>query len=78
VKPEVEHFRRFGCPIYIHVPKEKMTKLDPSSRKGTFVRYSESSKEYWIYIPSQIQIDVRRDVTFEEEVAFRKSITHGD
>jgi hypothetical protein len=55
-----------------------MTKLDPSSRKGTFVRYSESSKEYWIYIPSQIQIDVRRDVTFEEEVAFRKSIAHGD
>jgi hypothetical protein len=29
VKPEVGHFRIFGCPIYIHVPKEKMIKLEP-------------------------------------------------
>jgi hypothetical protein len=35
VKPEVEHFRIFGCLVYIHVPKEKRTNLDPSGRKGT-------------------------------------------
>jgi hypothetical protein len=46
VKPEVGHFRIFGCSVYIHVPKEKRTKLYPSGRKGTFVGYSESSKEY--------------------------------
>jgi hypothetical protein len=54
VKPEVRHFKIFGCPIYIHVPKEKRTKLDPSGRKGTFVGYIESSKAYRIYIPGQI------------------------
>jgi hypothetical protein len=53
VKPEVGHFRIFGCPTYFHVPKEKRTKLDPSGRKGTFVGYSESSKAYRIYIPGQ-------------------------
>jgi hypothetical protein len=53
VKPEVGHFRIFGCPIYIHVPNEKRTKLDPSCRKGTFVDYNESSKAYRIYIPGQ-------------------------
>jgi hypothetical protein len=73
VKPEVGHFRIFGCPVYIHVPKEKRTKLDPSGRKGTFLGYSESSKAYRIYIPGQRQIEVSRDVTFEEEVAFRRS-----
>ena len=73
VKPEVGHFRIFGCPVYIHIPKEKRTKLDPSSRKGTFVGYSESLKAYRIYIPGQRQIDVSRDVTFEEEVAFMRS-----
>jgi hypothetical protein len=73
VKPEVGHFRIFGCPVYIHVPKEKRTKLDPSGRKGTFVGYSESSKAYQIYIPGQRQIEVSRDVTFEEEIAFRRS-----
>jgi hypothetical protein len=29
-KPEVSHFRIFGSPVFIHVPKEKRTKLDPS------------------------------------------------
>jgi hypothetical protein len=53
VKPEVGHFRIFGCPVYIHVPKEKRSKLEPSGRKGTFVGYSESSKAYRIYISCQ-------------------------
>jgi hypothetical protein len=50
VKPEVGHFRIFGCPVYIHIPKEKRSKLEPSGRKGTFVGYNESSKAYQIYI----------------------------
>ena len=29
-KPEVSHLGIFGCPVYIHIPKEKRTKLDPS------------------------------------------------
>jgi hypothetical protein len=73
VKPEIGHFRIFGCPVYLHVPKEKRSKLEPSGRKGTFVGYSESSKSYGIYIPGQRQIEVSRDVTFEEEVSFQKS-----
>ena len=73
MKPEVGHFRIFGCPVYICVPKDKRTKLDPSGRMRTFVGYSESSKAYRIYIPSQKQIEVNRDVTFEEEIAFRRS-----
>jgi hypothetical protein len=73
VKPKVGHFRIFGCPVYIHIPKEKRTKLDPSSRKGTFVGYSKSPKAYQIYIPGQRQIEVSSDVTFEEEVAFMRS-----
>jgi hypothetical protein len=46
VKPEVGHFRIFGCSTYIHVPKEKRTMLDPSGRNGTFVGYNESLKAY--------------------------------
>jgi cell division septation protein DedD len=37
------------------------------------VGYNESSKAYRIYIPHQRQIDVSRDVIFEEEIAFRRS-----
>ena len=48
-KPEVSHLRIFGCPVYIHIRKEKRTKLYPSRKKGIFVGYSESSKAYRIY-----------------------------
>ena len=47
-KPEVIHLRIFGCPVYIHIPKEKRKKLDPSGKKGIFVGYSESLKAYRI------------------------------
>jgi hypothetical protein len=35
MKPEIEHFRLFGCPMYFNVPKEKKSKLDPLERKDT-------------------------------------------
>ena len=41
-KPEVNHLRIFSCLVYIHIPKEKRTKLDPSGKKGKFLGYSES------------------------------------
>ena len=50
-KPKFSHLRIFNCPVYIHIPKEKRTKLDPSGKKGIFVGYSESSKAYRIYFP---------------------------
>jgi hypothetical protein len=37
--------------VYIHVPKEKRTKLEPSGKKGTFLGYNETLKAYIIYIP---------------------------
>ena len=27
--PEVSHLKMFGCPVYLHVPKEKRSKLGP-------------------------------------------------
>ena len=71
--PEISQLKIFGCPIYIHIPKEKRTKLDPSGKKGLFVGYSEKSKSYQIYIPGYRQIEIRRDVTFEEDTSFIKS-----
>jgi hypothetical protein len=38
------------------------------------VGYSDSSKAYRIYIPEQHKIEVSRDVTFNERMAFKKSI----
>ena len=38
-----------------------------------FVGYSEQSKAYRIYIPGYRQIELRRDVTFDEDTNFKKS-----
>jgi hypothetical protein len=73
IKPEVWNLRIFGCLIYIHVPKEKRTQMETSGKKGVFVGYSEISKAYRIYVPSQRKIEVRRYVNFHEESAFKKS-----
>jgi hypothetical protein len=72
-KPEVGHFRIFGCLTYSHVPSEKRTKLEPTIENGIFVGYIETSKDFCIYIPSLRKTIVRRDVRFEEDRSFRKS-----
>jgi hypothetical protein len=36
--------------------------------------YNESSKAYRIYILEQHKVEVNRDVTFNENMAFKKSI----
>ena len=43
-KLEFSHLRLFGYPVYIHIPKEKRTKIDPYRRKGIFMGYSDTSK----------------------------------
>ena len=72
-KLEVSHLRIFGCPMYIYIPKEKRTNLDPSGKKGIFVGYSENSKAYRIYFPGFKKINISRDVTFDEDSAYNKS-----
>ena len=72
-KPAIDHMRIFGTLVYIHVPKEKRSKLEPSRKKGTFVGYSESSKAYCIYVLGQRYIEVNRYVIFNEEFVFHQS-----
>ena len=54
-------------PVYIHVPK-----LESSGKKEIFMGYHKSSKDYRIYIPRPIQIEVRKDAIFEEEMTIQQ------
>ena len=72
-KHEVSHLKIFGCPVYVHISKEKRTKLDPCRTKGIFVGYCEVSKAFRIYISGFHHIEISRDVTFDEETALKKS-----
>jgi hypothetical protein len=72
-KPKVIHLKIFGCPVFIHIPKEQRNKLDPSGKKGIFVGYCEVSKAFRIYILGQHHIEISRDVTFDEDAVLKKS-----
>ena len=47
--------------------------MDPSRKKGIYVGYYEVSKAFRIYISGFHHIEISRDVTFNEENAFKKS-----
>jgi hypothetical protein len=71
--PEVSHLKIFGCLVFVHIPKEKRTKLDPSGKKGIFVGYCEVSKAFIICIPGYHHIEIIRYVSFDEDETLRKS-----
>jgi hypothetical protein len=73
-RTDVEHIEIFGCLTFSHVPSEKRTKLDPTTQQGILVGYPEVSKAYRIYIPSLRRVVVSRDVRFEEDREFQRSL----
>jgi transposase InsO family protein len=72
-KSKVSHLKIFGGPVFVHIPKEKRTKLDPSGKKGIFVGYCEVSKAFRVYIPGYHHIEINRDATFDEDATVKKS-----
>eukprot|EP00253_Pinus_taeda_P003260 PITA_03260 len=70
--PSLSHLRVFGCDAYVHVPKEKITKLDSKFEKCIFigevkivVKHEVPSKE-----PKKIEFEIKEeesDSTIEEE-----------
>jgi hypothetical protein len=71
---DVEHIRIFGCLAFSHVPSKRRTKLDPTTHQGILVGYSEVLKAYRIYILPLSRVVVRRDVIFEEDRDFVRSL----
>jgi hypothetical protein len=72
-KQKLSHLKIFVCPMFVHIPKERRTKLDPSGNKGIFFGYCEVSKAFIIYIPGYHHIEINRYVTFDEDATLKKS-----
>jgi len=65
-KPNVDHFRVFGCIAYSQIPKENREKLDGKGEKWILIGYSNESKGYHLYNPKTKKMIVSRDVIFDE------------
>jgi hypothetical protein len=66
IKPDVSHFREFGCDVWVLNQGEKGSKLAPKSQKMKFMGFLDGSKAIRYYDPSKRTIRVSRNVTFNE------------
>ncbi|XP_058982660.1 uncharacterized protein LOC105262273 [Musca domestica] len=67
----LEHLRVFGCKAFVHIPKQKRSKLQAKSEECIFVGYSQESKAYRLFNPKTQKIIISRDVVFVENQVCR-------
>ncbi|GKD16619.1 retrovirus-related pol polyprotein from transposon TNT 1-94 [Tanacetum coccineum] len=65
-KPTLDYFRVFGSKCFILNTKDYLTKFDPKSYEGVFLRYSQNSKAYIILNKHTRKIEESLNVTFNE------------
>ena len=65
-KPDLSHFKVFGCIANVHVPDDLHTKLNPKAEKFIFIGYSLEKKGYRCYNPVTQKLRVSTDVVFNE------------
>ena len=58
--------RVFGYDAYVHVPDEKITKLDIKSERCIIIGYKDGLKGYTIWSPETRKVVYNWDVTFRE------------
>ena len=65
-KPSIKHLKFFGCDAYVHVPKEKRSKLDNKADKRIFISYKDGMKGYKIWNHVTKKIVYSQDIVFRE------------
>ncbi|GJT66990.1 retrovirus-related pol polyprotein from transposon TNT 1-94 [Tanacetum coccineum] len=64
--PSLEYFKVFGSKCFILNTKDYLTKFDPKSTEGIFLRYSPNSKAYIILNKETMRIKESINVKFDE------------
>ena len=65
-RSSLAHLRVFGCDAFVHIPKEKRSKLDIKSEKCIFFGHKDGVKGYRLWNPTTRTIIYSRDVIFRE------------
>lgn len=73
-KPNVKHFKIFGCEAFAHIPADERSKLDPKSKKCIFLGYSNVTKGYRLYDVVAKRTFHSRDVIFNEKSNISSSL----
>jgi transposase InsO family protein len=65
-KPQVSHFKVFGCVCYVFVPDHLRTKFDKKAVRCIFVGYDDARKGWRCCDPTTGRIYTSRNVIFDE------------
>jgi len=65
-KPDVSHFRVFGCTAYVYVQRDQRKKLEPHAQKCIFVGYPPGYKGWKFYNPTTKKFIISECAEFDE------------
>nr|KYP40338.1 Retrovirus-related Pol polyprotein from transposon TNT 1-94 [Cajanus cajan] len=68
---KLSHLRVFGCVAYVHISDQGRNKLDPKSKKCTFIGYGEDEFGYRLWDDENKKMIRSRDVIFNEGVMYK-------
>src|SRR5579859_7563221 len=72
-KPVVAHLRIIGSTAYVHVSKEKRTKIDTHSHKGIMIGYGSGTNQYKVWDLTTNDVVISRDLVFIEGKAVEQT-----
>ena len=67
-KPSIDHLRVIWSDAYAHISKPKRHKLAPRSKKLKLIGYHDEKKAYRLWNQELDQIEISRDVIFDESI----------
>ncbi|KAK2366240.1 putative mitochondrial protein [Trifolium repens] len=68
---KLSHLRVFGCAAYVHISDQGRNKLDPKSKKCTFIGYGENKFGYRLWDDENRKMIRSRDVIFNERMMYK-------
>ena len=69
-KPNIGHFRVWGCLAYVHIQKDKQAKLGPHMEKCIFIGYPDGYKGWKFYSPKTKKVIISERADFDERYTF--------
>lgn len=65
-KPDVSHFRVWGCRAFVHIQRDQRTKTQSHTAECVFIGYPEDHKAWKFYNPKSRKVIISRDVIWDE------------
>ncbi len=65
-KPDISHFRVFGCTAYVYIQRDKRKSLQPHMEKCIFVGYPSGYKGWQFYNPVTKKFIISERAIFDE------------